>query len=452
MKSFKNDFLKDNLLRSYVDAKVLSETNARISENLNLISQISSKINLSEKGALSGVATLGPDGILVLSQRPSIPYSGNVFVFRPGETTPTGNVFASWNSLLTAVAGKSGLKFIQFDDSLQTVTIPIDNVNFSDCILLPRFKKQTPLAITFTSGFLISSLPLEVQSLNLKFSSHFFDNLGSNTLTLVDSSLEYSGSGNGIDFFSGSLTVYLKNSSILGNGRTVFSMANSSLQIVSISGLCSVESGCISGNTGSTLTVTNLGANFPASSLIGIQSGFLGTKVEQDHSHVLEKTLISKGQLITRNASGNFVSLSPGLDNEILIFDSNTQSGLRSSSLGNLFSLPGMKSISDYVRQSSPSTQLLSAGSKTLDCSLSNLFRITGGNANITLSNLTENQAVNVIFESTGSAYIITWSGGTFLWQGASVPVPTSVSSRKDFYSFIKVGGLIFGSCVLNMG
>ncbi|MDI7224597.1 hypothetical protein [Leptospira santarosai] len=451
MKSFKNDFLKDNLLRSYVDAKVLSETNARISENLNLISQISSKINLSEKGALSGLATLGPDGILVSSQRPSIPYSGNVFIFRPGETTPTGNIFSSWSGLTNAALNQKGLKYIQFDDSLQTITVPTDNFNFSECILLSRFKKQT--LVNFTSGFLVGGWPLEIFGLNLRFSSHFFDNVGSNTLTLTDSVLEYAGSANGIDFFSGSMIVYLKNSSILGNGRTVFSLANRSLQIVSISGLCSVESGCISGNTGSTLTVTNLGANFPAAtSLIGIQSGFLGTKAEQDHSHVLEKTIVSKGQLITRNTSGNFVSLSPGLDNEILIFDSTTQSGLRSSSLGNLFSLPGMKSISDYVRQSSPSTQLLSAGSKTLDCSLSNLFRITGGNANITLSNLTENQAVNVIFESTGSAYIITWSGGTFLWQGASVPVPTSVSSRKDFYSFIKVGGLIFGSCVLNMG
>ncbi|WP_229267020.1 hypothetical protein [Leptospira sp. mild_001] len=450
MKSFKNDFLKDNLLRSYIDTKVLSETNARISENLNLISQISSKINLSEKGALSGVATLGPDGILVSSQRP---LSGNVFVFRPGETLPSGNVYSSWSSLITAVAGKSGLKFIQFDDSLQTVTIPVDNVNFSDCILLPRFKKQTPLAVTFTSGFLISAWPLEVQSLSLKFSSHFFDNLGSNILTLVDSSLEYSGSGNGIDFSTGSLSVFLKNSSVISNTKIIFALQSRSLNLIAFSGLCTIETNCITGNTSSILNITNLGANFAfGTSFVGTQIQFLGTRNNQDFTHVLERTLTSKGQILTRDASGNFVSFAPGFDNEILIYDSTTLSGFKSSSIGYLFSLPGMKSISDYVRQSSPSTQLLTAGSKTLDCSVSNLFRITGGNANITLSNLTENQIVNVIFESTGSLYSLSWLGGTFLWSGAIIPTPTQTVSRKDFYSFIKVGGLIFSSCILNMG
>ncbi|TGM04866.1 hypothetical protein EHQ76_07430 [Leptospira barantonii] len=453
MKSFKNDYLKDNLIRSYVDSKVLTESNTRILENSFLLSQISSKINLSEKGALSGLATLGPDGILVSSQRPIPPQSGNVFIFRPGETSPTGNIFSSWTTLITAVAGKSGLKYIQFDDSIQSITVPIDNANFSECILLPRFKKQNPVAVTFSSGFLVGSFPLEVQSLSLKFSSHFYDNLGSNTLTLVDSVLEYSGTGNGIDFSTGTLSVFLKNSSLVSNGRTLFSLQSRSLQLYGISGVCSVEQGCITGNTGSSLNILNLGANFTiGNSFVGLQPGFLGTKTEQYFTHVLERTLTSKGQIITRDTSGNFVTLSPGQDNEILIFDSTQNSGLRSGPLTSLLSLPGMKTISDFARQSSPNTALLSSGSKTLDCSLANLFRIAGGNATITLSNLTENQVVNVIFESTGSSYSLTWSGGTFLWSGAAVPTPTSSASRKDFYTFIKAGGNIYASCLLNMG
>ncbi|EQA61427.1 hypothetical protein LEP1GSC062_4309 [Leptospira alexanderi serovar Manhao 3 str. L 60] len=172
----------------------------------------------------------------------------------------------------------------------------------------------------------------------------------------------------------------------------------------------------------------------------------------QRPSSNFEKTLISKGQLVTRDASGNFISVSPGLNNEILIFDSSSQGGFKPASLGSLFSLPGMKTLCDYVRQTSPFTNLFSAGNRTLDCSTSNLFRITGGNATITFSNMTENEVVNVVFESTGSPYTITWSGGTFLWSGAIIPTPSSLSGRKDFYSFIKVGGQIFSSGVLNMG
>lgn len=72
MKSFKNDYLNDNLLRSYFDSKLLTETNSRNISDTSLQNQINTKINSSEKGAASGLATLGPDGILVSNQRPTV--------------------------------------------------------------------------------------------------------------------------------------------------------------------------------------------------------------------------------------------------------------------------------------------------------------------------------------------------------------------------------------------
>ncbi|WP_246838912.1 hypothetical protein [Leptospira yasudae] len=72
MKSFKNDYLKDNLIRSYIDTKAIEETNARISNDNVLQNQINSKVNSNEKGAASGLATLGVDGLLSSSQRPQI--------------------------------------------------------------------------------------------------------------------------------------------------------------------------------------------------------------------------------------------------------------------------------------------------------------------------------------------------------------------------------------------
>lgn len=454
MKSFKNDYLKDNALRTYADNLVSAEATARIDAFSNLQTSLNSKINTSSKGIPNGIATLDSNGLLTGSQRPPVVYSGNVYIFRPGETSPSGNVYNDWTTMIVAAQSKQGLKYIQFDDSIQGIVIPVDNVNFSEFILLPRYKKANYIDVTFTSGFLLSTWPIEIRGLNLKFSSHFNDNSGTNTFTMIDASIQYSGtSSNGIDFITGSLTIFMRNSQIVGPGNSLFSLANRTLQIFAVSGFCNVDSNLIKSTSSGNLSVTNYGASSPSiGNVVQSQSAFLGTRTDIDFEHTLERTILSKGQLITKNGSGNFVAFPVGADNELLAFDSSTATGLKSIPQPGALNTPGMKTITDYVRQSSPVTSLLPAGNKTIDCSTANLFRITGGTATITISNLTENEVVNIVFESTGSAYTITWAGGTFLWPGASVPTPTSTASRKDIYTFIKINGVIFGSAVLNMG
>ncbi|WP_078129750.1 hypothetical protein [Leptospira alexanderi] len=454
MKSFKNDYLKDNALRAYTDNLVSAEVSARVNADATLQTSLNTKLNVSSKGVPNGLATLDSNGILTLSQRPPVVGGGNVFIFRPGETTPSGNVYNDWTTMMSATQNIQGLKYIQFDDSLQEIVIPVDNINFSEFILLPRYKKATYTDVSFTSGFLLSTWPLEIRGLNLKFASHFNDNSGTNAFTMIDASIQYNGtSSNGVDFYTGSLTIFMCNSQIVGPGDSLFSLNNRLLGIITLSGLCNVETNLIKSSASGTLNVTNYGASgLINGNVVQSQGLFLGTRTDIDLIHTLEKTITSKGQLITRNGSGNFVAFPVGADNELLAYDSSTTTGLKTVPPPGALNTPGMKTITDYVRQSSPTTALLTAGSKTIDCSSANLFRITGGTATITLSNLTENEVVNVVLESTGSAYTITWAGGTFLWPGTTVPTPTSTASRKDIFTFIKINGQIFGSAVLSMG
>jgi len=110
-----------------------------------------------------------------------------------------------------------------------------------------------------------------------------------------------------------------------------------------------------------------------------------------------------------------------------------------------------MHELVGYVRESSPTTTLNSAGSEALDCSIKSTYRKTGGTATVTLNNMAENQAITIVVESTGSAYTITWAGQTFRWSAATVPTPTPGASAFDVYMFIKVNGIVYGNALLNM-
>ena len=114
----------------------------------------------------------------------------------------------------------------------------------------------------------------------------------------------------------------------------------------------------------------------------------------------------------------------------------------------------GMYSITGFGRISSPSqSPARGAGSETLDCSTQHIFYKTGRSSAYTLalSNFTEGQTVNIIITSVASGVTPSnWSSG-FIWGPAGVPVLSAVASKYDFVTFIKVGGLIFGSALVGM-
>ncbi|EKR52566.1 hypothetical protein LEP1GSC105_0007, partial [Leptospira interrogans str. UI 12758] len=246
-------------MKSHLENLINIESNSRTTEFNSLESALLNKLNTSEKGASLGLATLGNDGKLNLSERPF----QNVFIFRPGETSPSYNVFNNWTNLVTSLTYTKGLKYIQLDDTLQSVTIPFDISNLNECILLPRYKKETHLVVNFTSGFKFIGLPLEIIGLRLQFSSRIFDSTSTNSLSLTDSILEYTSSVEScIDIVSGNFYVFLKNSSIQGTNKTVFSVRSNSLHLYAISGLCNVDTSTITGLPGATLNIFNQNANY----------------------------------------------------------------------------------------------------------------------------------------------------------------------------------------------
>lgn len=107
-----------------------------------------------------------------------------------------------------------------------------------------------------------------------------------------------------------------------------------------------------------------------------------------------------------------------------------------------------MHDINGYARESSPPTELDSAGDQSLDCSVKSLFRKTGGNAILTFTNMVENQQINLAMESTGSSYTLAFAGETFKWGGGTQPTPSSASSKVDIYSFLKIAGVVYGNAV----
>ena len=114
-----------------------------------------------------------------------------------------------------------------------------------------------------------------------------------------------------------------------------------------------------------------------------------------------------------------------------------------------LFTVEGNFEVEGNARYDLPTNiPLESAGNQTLDCSISSIFRKTGGTATVTLSNLGEGQVVLLILESTGSAYTITWAGYTFRWVNALIPEPSAISSRFDLFSFRRINGIVYASRV----
>ena len=109
-----------------------------------------------------------------------------------------------------------------------------------------------------------------------------------------------------------------------------------------------------------------------------------------------------------------------------------------------------MRTTNGYARISSPTQTPRAAGTDTLDCSIQHIYYKTGGTGTITFSNMVEGQTINLILAATGSAYTITWSP-TVVWGPVGKPIPTVTASTYDFYTFIKVGGIIFGGVILSM-
>lgn len=89
----------------------------------------------------------------------------------------------------------------------------------------------------------------------------------------------------------------------------------------------------------------------------------------------------------------------------------------------------------------------LSVTSMLIDWSLSDLFYVTlSGNTTFTFPNKTDGQAIAVAVTNP-STYTVTWP--TVKWKAGTVP--TQTTSGIDVYTFLYIGGTVYGSCVQAM-
>jgi hypothetical protein len=118
----------------------------------------------------------------------------------------------------------------------------------------------------------------------------------------------------------------------------------------------------------------------------------------------------------------------------------------------------GMQTAHGYSRIVSPgqsATPTVNGGTYTLQCAQKHIHYLSApgtGGATITvdINSISEGQTVNVLFASSGSSYTITWATGV-KWNILGIPTPTTTASRYDMYTFIKIGGVIFGAAVMGM-
>lgn len=96
------------------------------------------------------------------------------YIFRPGETSPAGNVYSDWATLYAASLTYSGPKTIIFDDSKGAVSIPVGAYNFgSGCLfegLTPAINSASSLRVTVTCPDGVTFSPIyAIRDINLTY-------------------------------------------------------------------------------------------------------------------------------------------------------------------------------------------------------------------------------------------------------------------------------------------
>ncbi len=83
-----------------------------------------------------------------------------------------------------------------------------------------------------------------------------------------------------------------------------------------------------------------------------------------------------------------------------------------------------------------------------IDWSAGSTFtKVLSANSTFTFSNLADGRSINVRLTNTASNYTVTWP--TVSWPAGTTPTMT-VGAKSDIYTFIRIGGTIYGNYVQN--
>jgi hypothetical protein len=77
-------------------------------------------------------------------------------------------------------------------------------------------------------------------------------------------------------------------------------------------------------------------------------------------------------------------------------------------------------------------------------------YKTLAANTTFTFSNSVPGQQIVVAITNTASNYTVAWPASpTLKWSGGSAPTQT-IGAKTDVYTFVNVGGVIYGSVVQN--
>ena len=113
-----------------------------------------------------------------------------------------------------------------------------------------------------------------------------------------------------------------------------------------------------------------------------------------------------------------------------------------------------MHVVNGYGRFVSPGAT--DNGGNTFNAAAKHIFVRTpaGGAQAFVIDGLTEGQTVNITLISPG-AYTASWSAttpaATIRWNSGAAPTPSQTAGRHDVYTFIKIGGIIYGVVIADM-
>ena len=73
-------------------------------------------------------------------------------------------------------------------------------------------------------------------------------------------------------------------------------------------------------------------------------------------------------------------------------------------------------------------------------------YRILAANTTYTISNMVDGETITVAVRqaAAGGPYTATFTG--VLWPSATAPVQTTTANKLDLYTFIKIGGVVYGN------
>lgn len=149
--------------------------------------------------------------------------SANVFVFRPGEPSPAGNVYDSFSELMQAAGQANGPVTVQFDNSLQAVNVPAGVWDFSDMMWLGDPAAPSPVPLTVDDGATFVALPASIVSLAVSYAgaAPVIQPTASPELTLVRSTLAGGAPSPMVVVAAGSFRLILRDSMLLAGAGPV---------------------------------------------------------------------------------------------------------------------------------------------------------------------------------------------------------------------------------------